>query len=328
MKIGLIGFGGVGREFVKLLREKGSSSQLVYILKSDGAAINKYGLDLDEIVEKRENLKTSVCWREGYTFNEAIQEPVDFIVELTPTNLTTGEPALTYIRTALSRGIHVVTGNKGPVLQDYEGLMQLARKNGVTLGIGCTTGGALPSIALGQSGCAGAEILAIEGVLNGTTNFILQQMEDKGLTFEEALKDAQRIGIAEADPKMDIEGFDTAVKMAILVNVVMGQKTRLEEIVITGISRLTREEMMRAQHQGMKIKLLGQAVRQQTGIQISVKPVLLLREHPLFHVDGTNKGVTYKTDTLGEITVSGGASSPRNAAAAVLRDIFIAKGSQ
>ncbi|HEY5525153.1 MAG TPA: homoserine dehydrogenase [Clostridium sp.] len=321
MNIGLIGYGGVGKAFIRLLKEKDIPCKVKYILKSDGAVFNSKGIDINKIIQSEDNIKEHKDWMEGKNFENIIDEEIDFLVELTPTNMETGEPAISYIKEALNRGISVVTGNKGPILIDYLGLKELAEKNNVSLGIGCTTGGALPSISGGAVDCAGARIEEIQGVLNGTTNYILKEMATKEIEYQEALRQAQGLGIAETNPKMDVEGFDTAIKMIILTNVLMGEKLTLEDAEIEGITKVTVKDIKDAEQEGKKIKLLGKAFAKDGNIKVKVAPVALEEEHPLYSVEGKNKGVYYRTDTLGDITIIGGASSTRNAAAAILRDI-------
>ena len=321
MNIGLIGYGGVGKAFIRLLNEKDIPCKVKYILKSDGAVFNSKGLDINKIIQEEDNIKEHKDWMEGKNFENVIDEEIDFLVELTPTNMKTGEPGLSYIKEALNRGINVVTGNKGPILIDYLGLKELAEKNNVSLGIGCTTGGALPSISGGTIDCAGATIEEIQGVLNGTTNYILKEMATKEIEYQEALRQSQELGIAETNPNMDVEGFDTAIKMIILTNALMGEKLTLEDAQIEGITKVTVKDIKDAEQEGKKIKLLGKVFSEEGNIKVKVAPVALEEEHPLYSVEGKNKGVYYRTDTLGNITIIGGASSTRNAAAAILRDI-------
>ena len=164
--------------------------------------------------------------------NLIMRRDVDLLIETTPTNNKTGEPGLTHISKALERGFHVVTANKGPVLLAYKQLCTLAAKSHVQLGIGCTTGGALPTINAGRFDLAGAQILSIEGILNGTSNYILSEMEERDCSYEEALKQAQQMGIAETDPSLDVEGWDTATKLLILTNILMEEEHKLEKFAL------------------------------------------------------------------------------------------------
>lgn len=321
MKMGLIGYGNVGKALIKLIHERKLPIEVKYILKSDGGILNKDGLNLGEIVDK--NIKDDSHWIDNLSFSELIDEDIDYLVELTSTNIKTGEPALSFIKTALSKGINVVTGNKGPILLEYKKLKTLAEKTGVYLGIGCTVGGALPSISCGKYDAAGAKIESIEGVLNGTTNYILNAMKFENKTYEEALNNAKEIGIVEKDSYLDVKGYDTAIKTIILSNALMGSDLSLDDAEIEGITGVTLEDIRKADSKGRKIKLVGQAFRENGIVKVRVKPKELDENSPLFFVEGKNKGVFYKTDILGDITVIGGASAPENAAASILRDIYI-----
>jgi len=243
-------------------------------------------------------------------------------VELTPTNKDTGELAITYMRRVLKKGIHVVTGNKGPILLAYNELNTLASKNDVQLGIGCTTGGVLTSINAGLIDMAGAEILSIEGILNGSTNFILREMVESKVEYPEALEKAQKLGIAETDPSLDVNGWDTASKLLILTNVLMGKEKKMEDIAVEGITNLNVEDIIAAMENGEKYKLIGKTQVKDGKHIMTVKPERIKSDHPSYGVEGKNKAVKYTSDTLGDLTVIGGASGTLPAAASIYRDII------
>ena len=182
---------------------------------------------------------------------------IDTLVELTSTNIETGEPGLTHIRKSFENNINVVTGNKGPILLDYKKLKVLADNNNVELRVGCTTGGALPSINGGIYDIAGSKIQSIEGVLNGTTNYILSKMANDNVDYKEALLEAQKVGIAESDPSLDVLGYDTASKIIILSNVLMNSDLKLEDLKINGIEEVRLDNIEKAKVRGNKIKLIG-----------------------------------------------------------------------
>ena len=337
MDIGLIGFGGVGQAFVKLLVEKKKyifekynlDLKVKYILKSDGGIYESNGIDLEELAEfinKKKSIKEHILWKENLKFEEMIQNnDVDTLVELTSTNIETGEPGLTHIKTALESGINVVTGNKGPIILKYKELKEIADKNSVKLKVGCTTGGALPSINGGLYDVAGSEIQAIEGILNGTTNYILSKMSMEEVSYEEALAQAQKDGIAEANPSLDVLGYDTACKIVILANVLMDANIKLEDIEVKGITEVKLDTIKESKKENEKLKLIGRVYIEDNMVKAYVRPIKIKEDHPLYFVDYKNKGVFFKTDSLGDISIIGGASGTRNAAASILRDLVLVK---
>ena len=335
MEIGIIGFGGVGQSLIKLLVKKRKyifekynlDIKVKYIVKSDGGIYKANGIDLEELLEfinKNKSIKEHILWKDNLSIDEIIKNnDIDTLIELTSTNIETGEPGLTHIKRALESKINVVTGNKGPIILKYKELKEIADKNSVELKVGCTTGGALPSINGGLYDVAGSEIQAIEGILNGTTNYILSKMTNDNVTYEESLKQAQKNGIAEANPSLDILGYDTACKIIILSNVLMDTNLKLEDIEIKGITEVTLEDIEKAKVENKKLKLIGKVEKIDNMIKAYVKPIIINENHPLYFVDYKNKGVYFKTDTLGDISIIGGASGTMNAAASILRDVVL-----
>jgi len=204
----------------------------------------------------------------------------------------------------------------------YRRLKDLADTMGVSLGIGCTAGGALPTISSGQYDLLGARVTGIRGVLNGTTNYILTLMEEEGLEYIEALGKAQKEGIAETDPAMDVEGWDTAIKLIIITNALMGSNLKLQDASIEGIQNLKLEDVNKAIAQGKKIKLIGKVQREGNSWNLVAAPEAVDKNDIFFGVNGKNKGIQYLTDTLGEVAVLGGASNLKGAAASLLRDLL------
>lgn len=298
-----------------------------YVIASKGGVYNPNGIDIEEFINYSKTNKDIMKFSKGntqqITFNNIIEnKDVDVVIEMTPTNKKTGEPGMTHIVKSLENGFHVITANKGPILLAYRKLREIASKNKVQLGIGCTTGGALPTINGGLIDMAGSTIQSIEGVLNGTTNFILNEMETNKVEYVEALKKAQQLGIAETDPTLDVEGWDTAIKLLILTNVLMEEEKKLEDIEVEGISKIKASEIFEASKKGKKYKLVGKAVRLEDGLDMSVRLEKLDPSNPLYGVDGKNKGVRYVSDTLGDLTIIGGASGVTPAAASILRDLI------
>lgn len=338
MDIGLIGFGGVGQALIKLLIDKESyllqqynlKINVKYIIKSNGGIYNASGINLSEIlkvIDENINIKCHNEWKDNLNINDIIDNnDIDTLVELTSTNIETGEPGFTHIRKSLENNINVVTGNKGPILLDYKKLKVLADNNNVELKVGCTTGGALPSINGGIYDIAGSKIQSIEGVLNGTTNYILSKMANDNVDYKEALLEAQKVGIAESDPSLDVLGYDTASKIIILSNVLMNSDLKLEDLKINGIEEVRLDNIEKAKVRGNKIKLIGKVYKKDNLVKGYVTPIEIDENHPLYCVDYKNKGIYYKTDTLGDISIIGGASGTMNAAASILRDIILLRG--
>ena len=338
MDIGLIGFGGVGQALIKLLIDKESyllqqynlKINVKYIIKSNGGIYNASGINLSEIlkvIDENINITCHNEWKDNLNINDIIDNnDIDTLVELTSTNIETGEPGLTHIRKSLENNINVVTGNKGPILLDYKKLKVLADNNNVELKVGCTTGGALPSINGGIYDIAGSKIQSIEGVLNGTTNYILSKMANDNVDYKEALLEAQKVGIAESDPSLDVLGYDTVSKIIILSNVLMNSDLKLEDLKINGIEEVRLDNIEKAKVRGNKIKLIGKVYKKDNLVKGYVTPIEIDENHPLYCVDYKNKGIYYKTDTLGDISIIGGASGTMNAAASILRDIILLRG--
>lgn len=334
MKIALIGFGGVGKAFVELIHNKRRALkemyldiEILYIFNSKGCLYIPDGIPLEDLMlhvrdgGTLENYPLNVIHK--ITFDDMIKnKDVDAIVELTPTNKDTGEPALSYMRKAIKSGLHVIAGNKGPIQHCYHELKSLAYMHGVQLGIGCSVGGALPSMNAGLMDLPGSNILMIEGILNGTSNHILKMMEDHGINYKDALAMAQKSGICESDPSLDVEGWDTALKLLILTNVLCGQHQKLDDISVDGITGLTHKDVHVAKLENRKYKLIGRAEKTSHDFILRVKLEKIDSNHPFYNVDGKNKAVRFTTDIYGDLTVVGGASGVTPAAASILRDII------
>lgn len=333
IRTGVVGYGNLGKATVRLLdmkreafRNEGLELVLTCVLDQGGGIHNSEGLDcaaLAEYATHSRTLEGFPGFDPAFTFKKIIDDRmIDLMVEFTFTNRETGEPGVTHIRECLKHGIHVTTGNKGPILVAWEELSALAAEKRLLLGISCTTGGALPTIINGREAMAGSDVTLIEGVLNGTTNFILDRMETSGASYEEALKEARMAGIAEADPNMDVEGWDTATKLLILSRVVMHGKLDFKDISVTGITGVAPEDIRNARATGHKIKLIGKAWREDGGVYAKVAPQAIDASHPFYFVSARNKGVRYISDTMGDLLIAGGASGPLPAAAAALRDVI------
>jgi homoserine dehydrogenase len=338
LRIILCGFGKVGRAFAQLLHERQELLQRRYALRLDlvavvdvgGAALAPYSLPMIPPAELLAHVEMGGTV-EGFgdfgipgAMGEVVIDSLeaDLIVEATPTNLTTGEPGLRHMRAALRRGMHVVAANKGPLVLCYAELQALSQQHRSQIYMSAATAAALPTLDVGQTCLAGAQILGLEGIFNGTTNFILTKMQDEGYTYLDALQEAQALGIAETDPTLDVEGFDTANKLVLLSNTLLGTDYRARDVSRHGITDITPQMVLEAKRAGKCLRLIGRADLSRGKVRLSVAPEELTLDHPLASVRGAEKAVTYETDTMGRVTVMGGQSSPMGAAAALLKDII------
>lgn len=327
----LIGFGRVGRAFARLIEEKRDlcserydlELELKAILELGGGAVFSRHQELSRLLKNAGlRLQDDLSWNPGLTLEEMLpkMEP-GVLVDCTISSFKTGEPGLGFFNKALECGWHVATASKGALVFDFKNLMKKARTKGLKIQFSGATAAALPTLDVGLYSLAGAEILGIEGILNGTTNYILTRM-DQGLRYEAALNEARQKGIAEPDPSMDVEGWDTASKILLISNAVVGTEFVLSDINVEGITNISPDALRAAKEKGMALKLLGTLAKQGNQFHAEVRVCPIEPGHPLFGVSGTDKGITYLTDTMGSITVIGGKSDPRGAAAALLKDIL------
>jgi len=328
MDIIIVGFGAIGKGVAKVLHEKKEylkknleEFRVVAITDSSGAAIDKDGLDLLKAIEVKEKTGKIKNYpekgREMSSIDVIREVEADVVVEVTPSNLETGEPAKTHILESFKHKKHVVTANKGPLALCYRELIEEAKKHGVIFRHEASVGGAMPIINLAKETLAGNEIISIRGILNGTTNYILTKMEKEGLDFETALKEAKELGIAETDPTQDIEGLDTAAKIVILANSIMGMNKTIKNVKVKGIRRITPEALFLANKRGYTIKLIGQI---KDGYLI-VEPMLVPIDSPL-NVKGTLNVAMFETDLAREVVVVGRGAGPIETASAILSDLI------
>jgi len=326
-----MGFGNVGKAFSRLMADKreicrerfGLNLRLKAIFRSKGAYFSGRRSDLTETVEiMASGTADHPAWTTKLSLDEVLTElKSGVLVECTPTNIETGEPGLSHIGQALGRNWHIAAASKGALVLKFRELMARANMNGVQIKFSGATAAALPTVDVGVLSLAGTEILAIEGILTGVTNLILTRMEE-GITFQDALKEAQAKGIAEPDPSLDVDGWDTACKILLISNAVAGTGFSLSDVAREGIRGVTIDDIQKAKSEGKILKLLGRLVRDGGKDKADVRLTAIDKTHPLFNVTGSNKAITYFTDTMGAVTVSGGKSDPRGTAAALLKDII------
>ena len=345
VRLALVGFGNVAQGLVQILAESkeefaqqhGLEFLIVAIadpirgtlLSRDGAAPQQ----LLEAVRQSGTINHLAAENPGQDIEhpgwdalEMIQHsPSDVVVELSYTNLTTGEPATTYIAEALRRKKHAITTNKGPVALHYQMLSELARLHDVEIGVEGTVMSGTPCLRIGREVLAPARIHKIEGILNGTTNYILTQMES-GQSYAAALAEAQAMGYAEADPSGDVEGFDAAAKVAILSRLVMNHPLAINEIDRKGISGITQEDMAAAKAKNLRWKLIGSLEIEENQVRASVKPQCLDLTHPLAQVSGVTNAIRFSTERLGDVTIIGPGAGRMQTGYAIIQDLLAIYG--
>lgn len=335
-RIIVCGMGNVGKSFLKLVAERmvgvrekhRLNIEIGGIVDIGGAVLAPSGsLPIAELLSfvqqggKPEDFHG--YGRVGMTGVEAIAEyDFDILVETTPTNLENGEPGRSFIEAAINKGMDVVSANKGPFVLYFDALQKLAERQGSRLFISAATGAALPTLDVGKFSTLGAEITAIEGILNGTTNYILTKMAMDNSTYADALKEAQAMGIAETDPTLDVEGYDTRNKLLLISNTLFATRLGITDVPVQGITRVTYSDIEQAASEGKVLKLVAVAEIKNGRVTLSVGPKCIDKSHPLAAINFSEKGITYTTDTMGQITVFGGKSSPVGAAAALLKDVI------
>jgi homoserine dehydrogenase len=240
-----------------------------------------------------------------------------------------GDPALSAIEAALKSGKSVVTANKALIARHGLRLAKIAEKHGGALNYEAAVGAAIPVVKTLREGLAGTDIDRVYGILNGTCNYILTRMEQEGLSFAECLKDAQRLGYAEANPSFDVDGHDTAQKLAILASLAFGTKVAQSAVYVEGISSIAPEDLRAAAELGYRVKLLGVAVRTKTGIEQRVHPTMVPRSSSIAQVMGVTNAVTIDGQGISPITLVGPGAGGAATASAVIADIAdVARGIQ
>jgi homoserine dehydrogenase len=328
LRLLLAGFGGVGRRFVELLADRSAYPGLygfdVVIVAlttgSHGAWSDPSGLAPAAILEQ---------YRDHGGFSgtldtlEAVRTlDYDVLLELSPLRIAgRGEPAITHVRTALDRGRHVVSANKGPVAWAWRELDDLARTRGARFLHEATVMDGATIFNLGRHCLRGNTLLRLDGVLNSTSNVVLAAME-AGLELPEAVARAQAMGIAEADPRADLEGWDAAVKLTALANVLMAADITPEAIGRQGIERLTRAEVAAALARGQRIKMVCEAWREGGTVRGSVTVRPLDPDHPFARVDGASSILRLHTDLLGRLIIAEDGPDLSTTAYGLIADLF------
>ncbi|MFX1316085.1 MAG: homoserine dehydrogenase [Promethearchaeota archaeon] len=321
----LIGKGNVGHTFLQLLHEKkrelNKKYKLQYKVKAifeyDGAIINENGINLYDLLKLGKKYKDSSYWREGVKALDFIPNlDVNILVESTPTNPKTGEPGLSHILESLNNGLDVITSNKGPLYLEYSKIKNLAKDKNCIIKYEATVASCVPIISIKEK-LMGNTIIRIKSILNGTSNFILDRMMAEKIHFSLALKEAQELGYAEADPTLDIEGYDAAGKIVILANELLGMSKTIKDVKIRGISKVTPHAIELAKSEGFVIKHLAIVEKS----DLIVEPRLVERDSPL-NIRGTLNVIELMTKYAGPIILIGRGAGGFEAASAMLNDLI------
>lgn len=320
LKVAIAGFGGVGRATAHLLLSRRERYRRLYATEVRLVAVcgSKSGLADGEGLEpgRLDALEPGLT---GPDFVAASGAAV--LIEAGPSDYRTGGPGLAYLRSALSGGLDAIVISKGALVHSGRELRERAESSGALLRISGAAAAALPTIDLVQHSLLGCEVLQVEGLLNATTNYLLDAMTARGVGFEEALREAQAGGFAEADPRNDTEGWDTAAKLLLLANFGLGLDLAMSDLAVTGIQEVTREEIAAWRRDGRVPKLVGSLLREKGEVRAAVGIRAYHSDDPLAQVRGKNKAIRITTDAMGETIAIGSGTEPLATAAAALKDL-------
>ncbi len=315
LRLVMIGFGNVGQEFARLLlskrewllKNRGLDVEVLAIAtKSRGSLVSSCALDIEKVLGHLKEHRTLEGFGPENTKNTAFEiidrSDADLMVELTTLNIETGQPAIDHIKAAFNMSMDVITANKGPIAHAYRDLRSMARSRSVHFRFEGTVMDGTPIFNLVEKTLPGCEITGLEGILNSTSNFVIAEMT-LGNTMDAAVKEAQSRGIAEADPSLDIDGWDASAKITALANVLMDADTNPKKVARKGIREVTRADIEAAAKKGKKIKMIACAKPVGESIELSVCPQMIGSDSPFWSVDGTKSALTIKTDLMGDLTI-------------------------
>ncbi|HJR85513.1 MAG TPA: homoserine dehydrogenase [Nitrososphaeraceae archaeon] len=324
----MLGFGVVGQSFAKLLlshstdlyNDYGIKPKVVACADNGGVVTCDQGLDLDRLLNVKKKKNSVVQY--GITGNppeilDVIENmEAEVVIELTPTNIIDGEPGKNHIISAMKSGKNVITVNKGPLALEFPSLIELAEYNRIAFKFSGTVGGGTPILEFAKRCLNGDRIISFEGILNGTTNYILSKMYE-GLNFSEALRDASDKGYAEKDPTLDIDGFDAVAKLVIASNFVMNMKSTMKDVRRVGIRDVKPSQVVNERKKGNAIKLIASC----DGKNLVVEPKPVSMKDPIC-VDGILNAITFTCQHSGQQTIIGKGAGGIETASAIMRDLI------
>jgi homoserine dehydrogenase len=327
LRIILCGFGVVGQSLVKLFDSRsedlyakyGLKPRVVGVFDSKGSAVDSSGLEFNKLVEVKKKFGTVKKYSDKKNSMSGVDMlndiDADVLIETTASNYKDAEPGMTHIITAMKKGMHVISVNKGPLALAFPSLLELATYNQVMFKFSGTVGGGTPILDYAKNSLRGERIISFAGILNGTTNYILSNMAT-GLSFEDALKDAKSKGYVEANESLDLDGLDAAAKLVILANWVMGMKVTMPDINCTGIRKVISEDIKKAAKNNCAIKLIASCDK-----DLIVSPTEVSHDDPLC-VNGTLNAIAFTSEHSGTQTIIGKGAGGMETASSILRDLL------
>lgn len=312
IKLGFLGFGTVGKGSYDILKMNAEKIEKESNIKFETAKILVRDVDIPKFADFDQSLFTT-------DYKEVCEnKDVDIVIEA----LGGIEPAASYMKCALENGKHVVSANKAALAANLEELMSLAKEKHLRLLFEASVGGGIPVLTAIRNPLSANAFTKVEGILNGTTNYIMTKMAEEGLSYEAALKSAQELGFAEADPTADVEGIDAANKLCILIKLMFDKYIKPEDIPTTGISKVSAEDIENAKKADKTIKLIASASMENGKLEYSVKPVALPNTHPLTGISNEFNAIYLTGNSVGEVMLSGKGAGALPTGSAVCGDII------
>ena len=329
-RLALLGFGNVGKAFLKLLLYKQEELLRRYRLtfsitgiatRRHGTAIDPRGLDLSRALVASDLTSISRLPIPRDTFEFIRRSGANVLFENTPVNYETGQPAIDHLIEGLEAGMDIITANKGPVVHAFHQISKLAETKGRKFYFESTVMDGAPIFSLFREALPGSNLLSFRGILNSTTNMILTRMEH-GESFEDAVAYCQKIGIAETDPSGDIDGWDAVIKVAALATVLMDIPLKPSEVARKGIRSIGPDQISQAKSEGKRWKLVCAARKTDSGVDARVSPELVEPDSPMYGVEGTTSLVQFETDVLGLLSIIEVDPGPQTTAYGLLSDFL------
>jgi homoserine dehydrogenase len=331
VRFAIAGVGNVGWRFLQIahervdfLRDRGLELVCVGAADSSGALIDPRGLPMRALFKTKSARRPLSSLGTTVPVDQLVETELDLLLDATPTDLRTGEPGLSLMRRALDRGIPTVTANKGPLVVAYDELAEKSELRSAgrpALRFSGSVCGGMPTVNFLRRDLAAVRVLKLEGIFNQTSQIILGRMGE-GLDFEDALHEAQELGVAEPDPSLDVDGFDAANKLVIIANAALGQPTKLSDVEVFGVRSVTPELIAQARASGGQVSLVASAIPDGGHFRLEVGPRVLGVDHPLGRIGVSSMGLTVETDTCGRLTMISQGEGAGGASAAMLRDVI------